>query len=68
MSGTRLSEQAQQAPPGKARGSGVLYFGAPNRAFVVLHALEKRTRKLPERDITLSEDRMKRYLEQLENE
>lgn len=45
----------------------VLYFGAPNRALVLLHALEKRTPKLPDRDVHLAEERMKRHLEQREN-
>lgn len=45
----------------------VLYFGAPNRTFVLLHALEKRTEKLPARDVNVAETRMRRYLEQLEN-
>lgn len=46
----------------------ILYFGAPNRAFVLSHALEKRTEKLPGRDIKLAEKRMGKYLERLENE
>jgi phage-related protein len=40
----------------------VLYVGAPNRAFVLLHALEKRTKKLPERDIKLAQKRMEQHL------
>lgn len=41
----------------------VLYFGGPKRMFVLLHALEKSTDKIPERDIKVAEERMKRYLE-----
>ena len=33
----------------------VLYFGAPHRTYVLLHALEKRTAKLSERDIKRAE-------------
>jgi phage-related protein len=46
----------------------LLYFGAPNRAFVLLHALEKRAEKLPGRDIKLAEKRMGKYLERLEDD
>jgi phage-related protein len=46
----------------------VLYFGAPGRVFVLLHALSKRTAKLPAGDIVKAETRMKRYLEQLDEE
>ncbi len=45
----------------------VLYFGAPNRAFVLLHALQKRTEELPVRDIRRAETRMNQYFEQLED-
>ncbi|MBI4241583.1 MAG: type II toxin-antitoxin system RelE/ParE family toxin [Candidatus Rokubacteria bacterium] len=45
----------------------VLYFGAPNRTFVLLHALEKRTEKLPERDISVAETRMEQHLEKLKD-
>lgn len=41
----------------------VLYFGAPHRAFVLLRALEKRTKKLQDRDIKLAQKRMEQYLE-----
>lgn len=44
----------------------VLYFGGPKRTFVLLHALEKRTEKLPEREIKIAEERMKRYVQQNE--
>ena len=37
------------------------------RAFVLLHALEKRTDTLPEHDIRRAETRMKQHLEQLED-
>lgn len=40
----------------------VLYFGAPGRVFVLLHAFVKRTATVPERDIKLAEERMKVYL------
>ena len=46
----------------------VLYFGAPGRMFVLLHALEKSTEKIPEGDIRIAEARMKKYLEQLEDD
>lgn len=46
----------------------VLYFGAPGRVFILLHALSKRTAKLPAGDIVKAETRMKRYLEQLDEE
>lgn len=46
----------------------VLYFGGPKRTFVLLHALEKSTEKLPERDIKIAEERMKRYLEENEDD
>ena len=42
----------------------VLYFGGPERTFVLLHAIEKNTAKVPERDIKVAETRMKKYLEQ----
>ena len=40
----------------------VLYFGAPGRVFVLLHAFGKRTAQTPERDIAVAERRMHRYL------
>lgn len=40
----------------------VLYFGAPGRAFVLLHAVEKSTEKLPARDIKIAEARMQKHL------
>jgi phage-related protein len=46
----------------------VLYFGAPGRAFVLLHGLEKSTAKIPKGDIKIAEARMKKYLSQLEND
>ncbi len=42
----------------------VLYFGGPKRTFVLLHALEKNTEKLAEKDIRIAEERMKWYVEQ----
>ncbi len=44
----------------------VLYFGAPGRTFVLLHALEKRAAKIPEGDITIAEARMKKYMKRRE--
>ena len=41
----------------------VLYFGAPGRTFVLLHAFVKRVRVTPERDIVLAERRMTAYLQ-----
>ncbi len=46
----------------------VLSFGAPGRIFVLLHALEKSTEKIRERDIKIAEDRMKKYRERLEDD
>lgn len=46
----------------------VLYFGAPERIFVLLHAFQKNTAKVPESDIRIAENRMKKYVQQLENE
>jgi len=46
----------------------VLYFGAPGRTFVLLHALEKGTPKIPEGDSRVADVRMKKHLTQLENE
>ncbi len=46
----------------------MLYFGAPGRLFILLHALEKRTEKLLERDIRIAEDRMTRYLKRQERD
>jgi phage-related protein len=36
----------------------VLYFGAPSRSFVLLHAFAKHTDTTPERDIAIAEQRM----------
>jgi hypothetical protein len=46
----------------------LLYFGAPGRAFVLLHALEKSTEKLPTRDIKVAEARMQKHLKRLEDD
>lgn len=40
----------------------VLYFGAPGRVFVLLHALEKRTDRVPEQDVAATEARMADHL------
>ena len=45
----------------------VLYFPAPGRVFVLLHALRKSSGEIPEGDVRIAEGRMKRYLEQREN-
>ena len=42
----------------------VLYFGAPGRVFVLLHAFEKRTERVLERDVRIAMARMQRYLEE----
>lgn len=42
----------------------VLYFGAPGRVFVLLHAFEKRTGQVPERHVRIAETRMRSYLEE----
>jgi len=44
----------------------VLYFGGPGRTFILLHALAKRSARLPVQDIVLAENRMARYLERQE--
>lgn len=46
----------------------VLYFRAPGRLFVLLHALKKRTEKLLERDMRIAEERMTRYLKRQERD
>lgn len=46
----------------------VLYFGGPKRIFVLLHALEKNTEKLPESEIKIAAERMKHYLDQNEDD
>ncbi len=46
----------------------VLYFGAPGRVFVLLHALEKSMEKAPEGDIKVAEARMKKHLRRVEDE
>ena len=45
----------------------VLYSGAPGRAFVLLHVLEKRSEKIPDGDVELAETRRKKHLEQPEH-
>ena len=42
----------------------VLYFGAADRAWVLLHGFTKRTPKTPEQDIRIAEARMTEHLEQ----
>ena len=44
----------------------ILYFGAPGRVFVLLHALEKDTARIPEGDIAIAEARMKQHLKRQE--
>jgi phage-related protein len=39
----------------------ILYFGTSGRRFVLLHAFVKRTEKVPEGDVTLADERMRRY-------
>ncbi len=36
----------------------VLYYGDANRIFVLLHAFEKRSQKLPQREIRIAMERM----------
>ena len=43
----------------------VLYFGAPRRVFVLLHAFVKRTPATPARDLAAAEARMAKCLEDL---
>jgi hypothetical protein len=45
----------------------VLYFGAPGRRFILLHALGKSTAKIPEGDIRIAEARMRKWLERLQD-
>ena len=40
----------------------ILYFGAPGRCFVLLHAFVKTTARLPAQDVTVARDRMLEYL------
>ena len=46
----------------------VLYFGAPRRAFVLLHAFRKHTERVLARDSRTAHARMEQYLRQLEKE
>lgn len=62
--GGRIRELRTQYGKGRYR---VLYFGGPKRTFVLLHALGKSSKKLPDRDIKIAEERMKRYLERNED-
>lgn len=41
----------------------VLYYGAADRSFVLLHAFVKRTKKTPPREIDVANDRMKRSID-----
>lgn len=41
----------------------VLYFGAPDRTFVLLHGVVKRSPKLPTGDIRIARERMQRSTE-----
>jgi len=43
----------------------VLYFGDPERTFVLLHALSKRTDRLLDSDIAIAEARVDRHLKRL---
>lgn len=52
----RLRELRTQQGKDRLR---ILYFGDPNRVFVLLHATIKRSAKLPEEDIRIAEQRMK---------
>ena len=62
-----LAEQGLRTRYGKERYR-LLYFGAPGRAFVLLHALKKSTEKLPARDIKVAEARMQKHLKRLEGD
>ncbi len=42
----------------------VLYCGAPGRVFVLLHAFEKRTEQVPDRDVRIARVRMETYLQE----
>ena len=42
----------------------VLYFGAPGRVFVLLHAFEKRSEQIPERDVRIAAVRMQKHLKE----
>ncbi len=42
----------------------VLYFGAPGRAFVLLHAFQKRSEQIPERDVRIATARMQEFLQE----
>ena len=41
----------------------VLYYGATDRVFILLHAFVKRTKKTPRREIEAASERMKRSAE-----
>ena len=43
----------------------VLYFGAPARSFVLLHAIQKRTAQTPRHDIAKAIARMSRHLKRV---
>lgn len=42
----------------------VLYFGAPDRVFVLLHAFEKRSDQIPARDLRIATARMQEFLQE----
>ncbi len=46
----------------------VLYFGAPRRVFVLLHAFRKHTERVSARDIRRAQRRMEQFLRRLEKE
>lgn len=43
----------------------LLYFAAPERKFVMLHGLVKKTRKTPPKEIAVAEQRMQDYVARL---
>ena len=59
----KLRELRTQQGKNKLR---ILYFGDAKRVFILLHAIVKRTAKLPEEDIRIAEARMQLHNKRLE--
>ena len=59
----KLGELRTQQGKDKLR---ILYFGDAKRVFILLHAVVKRTAKLPEEDIRIAEARMQLHNKRLE--
>ena len=59
----RLRELRTQQGKDKLR---ILYFGDARRAFILLHAITKRSGKVPEEDILIAEARMQSHSRRME--